>query len=168
MVSCAARKKPSRVEEALANAAKDTAIPIRAHNLKNPMPNTAEVVEQGHQIYKQTCALCHGADGHGRTNLGLGMYPPVMDLTALHAQHWTDAELFWIIQNGVRMTGMPSFQATLSADDAWKLAHLIHALPRLDAAAPDGAPAAPAKVEQDRVVYGRKLYRQEGCFSAIN
>jgi mono/diheme cytochrome c family protein len=164
MASCTASKRPSRVERALANAAKDVVIPIEAQNLKNPTPNTTIVIEQGRQIYNQTCALCHGSDGHGRTNLGLGMYPPVMDLTSPHVQHWTDAELFWIVENGVRLTGMPSFQAVISADDTWKLARLIHALPRLDAAASAGAPSAPAKIEQDRVAYGRKLYRQEGCF----
>ena len=164
MVGCTASQKPSKVEEALANAAKDVAIPIRAQDLKNPVPNTTDVIEQGRHIYDQTCSLCHGSDGHGRTNLGLGMYPPVMDLTSPHVQHWTDAELFWIIQNGVRMTGMPSFQAILSGDDTWKLTHLIHALPRLDAAAPAGMPATGSNIEQDRIVYGRRLYRQEGCF----
>src|SRR5689334_22970594 len=110
MASCTAHQRPSRVEQALANAAKDVVIPIEAQQLKNPTPTTTDVVQQGRQIYNQTCALCHGSDGHGRTNLGLGMYPPVMDLTSPHVQHWTDAELFWIIQNGVRLTGMPSFQ----------------------------------------------------------
>src|ERR1044071_7722602 len=87
MASCTARERPSRVEQALANAAKDVVIPIQAQKLKNPTPNTVDFIEQGRQIYNQTCALCHGSDGHGRTNLGLGMYPPVMDLTSPHVQH---------------------------------------------------------------------------------
>ena len=164
MASCTASQKPSKVEEALANAAKDVAIPIHAQDLKNPIPNTTEEIEQGRHTFDQTCALCHGTDGHGRTSFGLGMDPPAMDLTSPHVQHWTDAELFWIIQNGVRMTGMPSFQATLSGDDTWKLTYLIHALPRLDAVTPAGMSATRASIGQDRVAYGRRLYRQEGCF----
>ena len=68
----------------------------------------------------------------GRTELGRGMYPPAMDLTSPHVQNWTDAELFWIIQNGVRLTGMPSWASSISETDTWKLAHLIHQLPRLN------------------------------------
>jgi hypothetical protein len=54
MASCMALQKPSRVEEALANAAKDVVIPIQAQNLKNPIPDTPDVVEQAHQIYNQS------------------------------------------------------------------------------------------------------------------
>ena len=57
-----------------------------------------------------------------------------MDLTSAHVQHWSDAELFWIIQNGVRLTGMPSWKSSISENDTWKLARFIHNLPRLDAA----------------------------------
>jgi hypothetical protein len=63
------------------------------------------------------------------------MYPPAMDLSSPHAQHWSDAELFWIIQNGVRLIGMPSWKSNISDNDTWKLARFIHHLPRLDAAA---------------------------------
>jgi hypothetical protein len=51
-----------------------------------------------------------------------------------HVQHWSDAELFWIIQNGVRLTGMPAWHSSISDNDTWKLARFIHHLPRLDAA----------------------------------
>jgi hypothetical protein len=62
------------------------------------------------------------------------MAPPAMDLSSPHVQHWSDAELFWIIQNGVRLTGMPSWKSSISDNDTWKLARFIHKLPRLDAA----------------------------------
>src|SRR2546425_8426726 len=109
IAGCTAKKQPSKLETTLANMAKDVVIPIEATNLKNPLPASEEVIAQGQQAYMQSCALCHGADGHGRTELGRGMYPPAMDLTSPHVQNWTDAELFWIIQNGVRLTGMPSW-----------------------------------------------------------
>ncbi len=57
-----------------------------------------------------------------------------MDLHSAHVQHWSDAELFWIIQNGVRLTGMPSWKSSISEEDTWKLARFIHNLPRIDAA----------------------------------
>jgi hypothetical protein len=57
-----------------------------------------------------------------------------MDLSSPHVQHWSDAELFWIIQNGVRLTGMPAWKSSISANNTWKLARFIHNLARLNAA----------------------------------
>jgi mono/diheme cytochrome c family protein len=168
-LSCTASKTPSRVETALANMAKDVLIPIEAESLKNPLPKDGQVIAQGKQLYVQSCALCHSTDGHGRTELGRGMYPPAMDLTSPHVQHWTDAELFWIIQNGVRLTGMPSWQSSISNTDTWKLTRFIHDLPRLDAQAKAQAAAGKRPIEtpesrEQLIQYGRTLYRQEGCF----
>ncbi len=160
---CPAGKQPSKVETLLANMAKDVVIPIEAQSMKNPLPASGEVIQQGKEIYVQSCALCHGADGHGRTDLGRGMYPPAMDLTSPHVQNWTDAELFWIIQNGVRLTGMPSWRATISQTDSWKLVHFVHNLPRLNEMAAARRKEA-ERAEADLVAYGRTLYRQEGCF----
>ena len=131
---CTADKHPSQEETTLANAAKDVAIPLEAGKKKNPLPETDEVVSQAQEVFLGSCAQCHGADGHGDTNIGRNMAPPAMDLSSSHVQHWSDAELFWIIQNGVRLTGMPAWQSSISDNDTWKLARFIHNLPRLDAA----------------------------------
>ncbi len=131
---CAADKHPSQGETALSNAAKDVAIPLEAGKMKNPLPETDEVVSQGQEVFLGSCAQCHNADGRGDTDIGRNMAPPAMDLSSSHVQHWSDAELFWIIQNGVRLTGMPAWHSSISANDTWKLAHFIHNLPRLDAA----------------------------------
>jgi mono/diheme cytochrome c family protein len=147
--------------------AKDVVIPIEAQRLKNPLPGDDEVVNGGRQTFTQSCAFCHGADGRG-TNLGRNMYPPAMDLNAPHVQHWADAELFWIIQNGVRLTGMPSWKSSISQSDTWRLVHFIHSLPRLNAeagrAAASAVPPTPARPEAELIAYGKVLYRQEGCF----
>src|SRR3989449_4462355 len=168
ILGCTAKKQPSKLETTLANMAKDVVIPIEATTLKTPLPASEEVIAQGQQAYMQSCALCHGADGHGRTELGRGMYPPAMDLTSPHVQNWTDAELFWIIQNGVRLTGMPSWASSISETDTWKLAHFVHQLPRLNeqkAASARRAAEAGAKAEADLIKYGKTLYRQEGFCS---
>jgi mono/diheme cytochrome c family protein len=131
---CAADKHPSQEETGLANAAKDVTIPLEAGKMKNPLPETDEVVSQGQEVFLGSCAQCHGADARGDTDIGRNMYPPAMDLSSPHVQHWSDAELFWIVQNGVRLTGMPSWKSSISANDTWKLARFIHKLPHLDAA----------------------------------
>jgi mono/diheme cytochrome c family protein len=169
MLGCTAGKQPSNVETVLANMAKDVAIPIQARALTNPVPASDETVNQGQQLYTQSCALCHGSDGRGRTDLGRNMYPPAMDLNSPHVQHWTDAELFWIIQNGVRLTGMPSWKAGLSEADTWKVVDFLRSLPRQNATSGASATPAPdglaAESQADLIAYGRTLYRQEGCFT---
>jgi mono/diheme cytochrome c family protein len=141
---CTAGKPPSQAESSLANAAKDVAIPLEAGKKKNPLPDTDEVVSQGREVFLGSCAQCHGADAHGDTNVGRNMTPPAMDLSSSHVQHWSDAELFWIIQNGVRLTGMPAWRSSISENDSWKLTHFIHNLHRMDAASASTATSSQA------------------------
>jgi mono/diheme cytochrome c family protein len=167
---CTAHKRPSRAETTLANTAKDVVIPLEAGEKKNPLPETREVLSQGQQVFIESCALCHGADGRGETYIGRNMYPPAMDMNSPHVQHWSDAELFWIIQNGVRLTGMPSWESSISENDTWKLARFIHNLPRLDAASastavPSQAQAEAQPIQAELIKYGKTLYKQEGCFT---
>jgi mono/diheme cytochrome c family protein len=154
LAGCTADKQPSRGETTLANAAKDVVIPLEAGTKKNPLPETAEVVSQGQQVFAESCALCHGGDARGQTSIGRHMDPPAMDLHSAHVQHWSDGELFWIIQNGVRLTGMPSWQSSISADDTWKLARFIHNFPRAETASAStstvGSQAPAAESAQDK------------------
>ena len=89
-----------------------------------------------------------------------------MDLTSPHVQHWNDSQMFWIIQNGVRLTGMASWKGAISADDTWKLVIFIHDLPGLDTAEAESAKTQepPTKTPEQLIAYGKTLYRQEGCF----
>jgi mono/diheme cytochrome c family protein len=142
---CTADKPPSKEETNLANAAKDVVIPLEAGKMTNPLPATDEVVSQGQEVFLGSCAQCHGADGRGDSNIGPKMDPPAMDLSSSHVQHWSDAELFWIIRNGVRLTGMPAWRSSISENDTWKLARFIHNLPRLSAAS--ASTAAPSQAQ---------------------
>ena len=165
---CTADKKPSKVETTLANMAKDVVIPIEVENEINPLRVNKGTSNEGRRLYLQSCAVCHGVDGHGRTELGQSMYPPAMDLTSPHVQHWNDAELFWIIQNGVRLTGMPSWKSTISERDMWKLVNFIRNMLRMETELPP-ITDPPRKTEHQRapetlIAYGKTLYRQEGCF----
>jgi hypothetical protein len=79
-----------------------------------------------------------------------------MDLSSSHVQHWSDAELFWIIQNGVRLTGMPAWRSSISDNDTWKLARFIHNLPRLDAAS-TATPSQPQAAISTQDKYALKI-----------
>src|SRR6204780_5743327 len=94
LTGCAADKHPSQDETSVANAAKDVAIPLEAGKMKNPLPETAEVVSQGQEVFLGSCAQCHGPAGRGDSDIGPRMNPVAMDLSSPHVQHWSDAELF--------------------------------------------------------------------------
>lgn len=53
--------------------------------------------------------MCHGPDGHTPTDSGRWMYPRASDLTSFPVQRYSDRELFWIVKNGIRLSGMPAF-----------------------------------------------------------
>ena len=166
LVGCTADKEPSKLETTLATMAKDVAIPLQAKDRKNLLPPSREVVQGGEAIFGQACAICHGADGRAQTELGRAMYPPAIDLTSPHVRSWDDAELFWIIQNGIRLTGMPAWKRRISEEDTWKLVHFLRSLPEAGAQKASSLDMSPVKdsSQEEWIAYGRLLYRQEGCF----
>lgn len=83
--------------------------------------------------YDAMCAGCHGAPGVEPGVVGRGLNPEPPDL-AKTGDTWSAAEVFWITEHGVRMTGMPAFGPTHSADALWELAAFVKRLPRLSAA----------------------------------
>ena len=113
------------------------AIPANARSAQNPVIASEEDVRVARLHFADHCATCHDNDGSGRTMLGKGLYPHPPDLRLPATQNLTDGELFWIIENGVRFTGMPAFANTGEhggAQDSWKLVHFIRHLPHLTAA----------------------------------
>jgi mono/diheme cytochrome c family protein len=80
--------------------------------------------------YGLDCGVCHGVDGHAQTPAGRWMYPRATDLTSEEVQSYSDQELFWIINNGIRYTGMPAFGKMEKADNIWGLVYYVRTLPR--------------------------------------
>jgi len=150
-----ARQAPSRVELAVASRLRAMAIPAAARAQPNPLPASADVVSEGLEHFADHCAVCHGNDGSGDTEMGRALYPRVPDMRQPATQNLSDGELFYIIENGVRLTGMPAW-AHEDANDNWKLVHFIRHQPRLTPAelermkkinpksADDEEPGAPA------------------------
>lgn len=104
-----AREEPSWIEELMARHARRIATPAGAMELKNPFPQTEASLAEAREHYVEHCSICHGIDGHGNTTIGRNLYPKVPDMTSTDTQQLTDGELFYIISNGVRFTGMPAW-----------------------------------------------------------
>ena len=80
------------------------------------------------------CASCHGNDGKGSTLIGRGLYPKPPDMTEPATQKLLDGELYYIIENGIRFTGMPAFGEESGNDndqESWDLVHFIRHLPQM-------------------------------------
>src|SRR4051812_22588176 len=75
-----ATSEPSHFEATLARAVRNLSIPRRERKVRNPMPLTPGVLDQGRELFLIRCATCHGVDGSGRTDIGAGLYPRVPDL----------------------------------------------------------------------------------------
>ena len=128
-----ARERPSAIEQWVARRARAMASPDGAKDLANPVPNSAEVLAEARAHWADHCAGCHANNGNGDTEMGKRMYPPAPDMRQADTQQMTDGELFFVIQNGVRMTGMPAWGGTSSHDeqDSWKLVRFIRHLPQI-------------------------------------
>jgi mono/diheme cytochrome c family protein len=128
-----ARATPTAMEAMLARNAHFLAFPANARSQNNPVPSSDQTLREARAHFADHCATCHANDGSGKTMYGEGLYPKPPDLRLAQTQKLSDGELFWIIENGVRFTGMPAFGGAHGAktDDTWKLVLLIRHLPQL-------------------------------------
>ena len=124
-----AREKPMAIEIWLARHARDLATPTSVKELKNPIQPTPVGLAAARDHFADHCAACHGNRGDGKTMYGEGMYPPPPDLREAATQNLTDGEIYNIIKNGIRFTGMPGFGG--SDEDNWELVPFIRRLPKL-------------------------------------
>lgn len=131
------RATPTSIERLVARKARNLAMPSNARQAANPVLASAEGLREARLHFADHCAICHGNDGGGQTTIGEGLYPKPPDLRLPDTQNLTDGELFWIIENGVRFTGMPAFGNAGGHEgmlESWKLVHFIRHLPHLTAA----------------------------------
>ena len=127
-----ARATPPAIESSIATSMLRAAIPEGARARQNPVANTDDVLAQARAHWADHCASCHANDGSGQIPLGQQMYPPAPDMRKEPTQRKTDGELFYIIENGVRLTGMPAWGGNGKHEqDSWKLVRFIRHLPAI-------------------------------------
>lgn len=130
-----ARDQPTALESLMARSLRHAAIPATDRNRPNPIPVTASTIAEGRMHWADHCAQCHGNDGRGQTDMGRNLYPKAPDMTLPATQKLSDGELFAIITNGVRLTGMPAWGSGSpgEAEQTWKLVRFIRHLPQISA-----------------------------------
>ncbi|HTA88694.1 MAG TPA: c-type cytochrome [Polyangiaceae bacterium] len=149
-----ARQTPSAVESFVAQTFVKWSIPGAAKALRSPLgiKNNDADVAAGRELYAEKCQSCHGYDGGGKTDVGGGLFPPPISLrrVALSERKRTDGELFYLIRNGVRNTGMPGWQ--LTDQQTWQLVLFIRNLPTT------AVPESGAKSERAAAAAARRLF----------
>ena len=150
-----ARPLPGRGETFVARTVRDLAIGWHARHDPNPVPSTEESVAEGRAHFADHCASCHANDGSGNTEMGRGLYPRAPDMRLAATQDLEDHQLFYIIENGIRLTGMPAWgTGTKEGEEAsWKLVQFIRHLPEItpeEVAQMEAMnPRSPAEIRQE-------------------
>jgi mono/diheme cytochrome c family protein len=150
-----ARTPPTAVERIVMQAVHWLSVPRAARAAVNPVAFSPDVWGQSRAHFADHCASCHANDGSGNTELGRGLFPRAPDMRLAQTQDKSDGDLYWIIENGIRLTGMPAWGQGGGNDvDTWKLVHFIRHLKELtpeqlkEMAALN--PKSPAELEEEK------------------
>jgi len=134
LFTLSALSEPGRTETFVATRAKHFLVRRSSREGIPPTPAAQEAsAKEGERLFGTECGACHGNSGHNPTDAGRWMYPRAADLTSRDSQSYSDQELFWIIKNGIRLSGMPAFGKVESDDHIWDLVLYVRALPKVQA-----------------------------------
>ena len=131
-----ANSAPPEMEKHFAMSALDNSVDRHAPHANNPVPPTDENLIAGLKIYTMNCALCHGDINRQPSTLENSFYPRPPNLI-LHPPDDPEWHLFYVIHNGVRYTGMPAWDRSLTDQDIWKVTALLSRLEKLPPAVQD-------------------------------
>lgn len=128
-----ATSSPPAIEETIARSLRRFAVPAADARRANPVALSEAALAEGLAHYADHCASCHAIDGSGSTALGQGLFPKAPDMRGAATQAMTDGELFYVIEHGIRFTGMPGWTTgTVEGETgSWQLVHAIRHLPKL-------------------------------------
>lgn len=121
--------EPCRFETSFADRARNFLVHREAGRISVKEPSlTQSDLDNAQNVFGSECAICHGNDGRTPTDLGRGLYPRAPALGSDEVRHWSDPEMFWIIRNGIRLTGMPAFGKQLTDQETWSLVRYLRTL----------------------------------------
>jgi mono/diheme cytochrome c family protein len=125
-----ANSAPSEMERQIAMSALDNSVERHAQRINNPVPPTDENLIAGLKIYTMSCAGCHGGIDRKPVDFGNSFYPSAPNLI-LDPSDDPEWHVFYVIHNGVRYSGMPAWDKTLSETDMWKVTAFLTRIRKL-------------------------------------
>jgi len=106
----------------------DRSVEVRLDGVDAPPLDDPLLAERGFLIYRDKCVQCHGAPGVPPDDLGKGMLPLPNNL-AQTAREKSAEYIYWVVANGIRMTGMPAWQYRFNEQDLWAVVAFVERLP---------------------------------------
>ncbi|MBO1113515.1 c-type cytochrome [Bordetella petrii] len=156
-------------------------ISVRAAKVNVPSLDNPQQAIDGFQLFRAHCVQCHGAPGVAPEPFAMGLMPAPASLVDT-ARHWPAAEVYWVVRQGIKMTGMPAWQYRISDEDIWSVVAFMRVLPTLSPAEyrawdsrharpaassePAPAPASPAaELRLGDAQAGRQALQQYLCIT---
>jgi thiosulfate dehydrogenase len=125
---------PGFFERRFTMSAMDASTDKHAPDVKNPLSPTEENLVAGAQLYLNHCAGCHGVPSNKESQFSKSFYPPAPGFFE-DAPDMPENQNFYIIEHGVRWSGMPSWNQTLSQAQVWQLVTFLSNIQKLPPAA---------------------------------
>lgn len=146
---------PSHTEEKIADETKK--VTIGGTEWTNPIPGSPESVKNGAAHFHHHCQVCHGLDGQNTGVPFAGkMSPPVANLATKDVQDYADGQLKWIIQNGIRYSGMPGWNGILDDEEMWNIVNYLRHLP------PEGSLGVPEVFKESESEHEGQVKSESG------
>lgn len=118
------------LQEWVLSTSMDKAVKRHAKSIPVPDLGDSAQIALGYFHFSEMCVGCHGGPGIEPSEVGKGLNPQAPDLSKV-VREWNDAELYWIMKNGIKMTGMPSFGKTHSEEALWAMVAFVKKLPEM-------------------------------------
>lgn len=127
MVGKEAVVAPSELEAIVVNYLKNMKIPEAQPSAVSIEASEENLIEGG-EHYNHHCAVCHDLEGDADSEFAKAFNPPTADLTSEHVQRYSDGQLKWIVDSGIRFTGMPGWKSVIDDGTQWKIVRYMRAL----------------------------------------
>jgi mono/diheme cytochrome c family protein len=144
---------------------------VRRRGKDIAVPDLADAarIARGFALYRAHCQQCHGGPGVAPEPFALGMTPAPVPLVHT-ARVWPPAEVFWVVKEGIKMTGMPAWKYRMSEEDMWAVVAFLPAMARMTPAQYRGSKAEDPSRKVESLPYeppdagrGRKAIEQYAC-----
>lgn len=123
---------PGRFESTVIWAVKHH-VTVGNRKQNNPLPADQQTWKGGQEAFSHYCVACHGMDGRASgVPFADHISPPIPQLDSVDVQSYTDGQLKWILDNGIRPSGMPGSNGTLSDEEQWSIVVFLRHLPPAD------------------------------------
>ena len=111
---------------------RDRSIAVRSEDIRALNMDDAKLKEAGVPHFHETCRLCHEAPGYRRAEFAESLYPLPPSMTSGSIQQTlSDAEIYWIVKHGIKLTGMPAFGPTHDEKELWRIVAIVDKIPRM-------------------------------------